>query len=123
MGHVRNKTVKKSSHQVIERSIEFGCGGGGARKSMQDGLGDTIKVSFMESPEEEIDPCRRLANLGMRAADSQQGVGEEVDYRGVLHRDGLVLMSVSLDQLKVTTWQFTRVEWRDCNYMYYVTNL
>jgi len=28
--------------------------------------------------------------------------GEEVDYRGVLHRDGSVLMSVSLDQLKVT---------------------
>lgn len=27
--------------------------------------------------------------------------GEEVDYRGVLHRDGSVLMSVSLDQLKV----------------------
>ena len=26
--------------------------------------------------------------------------GEEVDYRGVLHRDGSVLMSVSLDQLK-----------------------
>lgn len=30
------------------------------------------------------------------------GQGEEVDYRGVLHRDGSVLMSVSLDQLKVT---------------------
>lgn len=28
--------------------------------------------------------------------------GEEVDYRGALHRDGSVLMSVSLDQLKVT---------------------
>lgn len=28
--------------------------------------------------------------------------GEEVDYRGVLHRDGSVLMSVSLDQLKVS---------------------
>lgn len=27
--------------------------------------------------------------------------GEEVDYRGALHRDGSVLMSVSLDQLKV----------------------
>lgn len=25
-----------------------------------------------------------------------------MDYRGVLHRDGSVLMSVSLDQLKVT---------------------
>ncbi|CAA2965693.1 4-hydroxy-3-methylbut-2-en-1-yl diphosphate synthase (ferredoxin), chloroplastic [Olea europaea subsp. europaea] len=92
---------------------------------LMDGLGDTIRVSLTEAPEEEIDPCRRLANLGMRAAELQQGVepfeeknrryfdfqrrtghlpvqkeGEEVDYRGVLHRDGSVLMSVSLDQLK-----------------------
>lgn len=41
---------------------------------MQDGLGDTIRVSLTEPPEEEIDPCRRLANLGMKAADLQQGV-------------------------------------------------
>ncbi|CAK9327092.1 unnamed protein product [Citrullus colocynthis] len=93
---------------------------------LQDGLGDTIRVSLTEPPEEEIDPCRRLATLGMRAAELQQGVvpyeekhrhyfdfqrrsgqlpiqkeGEEVDYRGVLHRDGSVLMSVSLDQLKM----------------------
>ncbi|WVY99351.1 hypothetical protein V8G54_025421 [Vigna mungo] len=92
---------------------------------LQDGLGDTIRVSLTEPPEEEIDPCRRLANLGMRASELQKGVepfeeknrryfdfqrrtgqlpvqkeGEEVDYRGVLHRDGSVLMSVSLDQLK-----------------------
>ncbi|XP_042510082.1 4-hydroxy-3-methylbut-2-en-1-yl diphosphate synthase (ferredoxin), chloroplastic isoform X2 [Macadamia integrifolia] len=92
---------------------------------LQDGLGDTIRVSLTEPPEEEIDPCRRLANLGMEASDLQLGVvpfeekhrhyfdfqrrtgqlpvqkeGEEVDYRGVLHRDGSVLMSVSLDQLK-----------------------
>ncbi|XP_042477001.1 4-hydroxy-3-methylbut-2-en-1-yl diphosphate synthase (ferredoxin), chloroplastic-like [Macadamia integrifolia] len=92
---------------------------------LQDGLGDTIRVSLTEPPEEEIDPCRRLANLGMKASDLQLGVvpfeenhrhyfdfqrrtgqlpvqkeGEEVDYRGVLHRDGSVLMSVSLDQLK-----------------------
>ncbi|KAK3442295.1 hypothetical protein EUGRSUZ_B02495 [Eucalyptus grandis] len=89
---------------------------------LQDGLGDTIRVSLTEPPEEEIDPCRRLANLGMRAAELQKGVapfeekhrhyfdfqrrsgqlpmqkeGEEVDYRGVLHRDGSVLMSVSLN--------------------------
>ncbi|XP_043700619.1 4-hydroxy-3-methylbut-2-en-1-yl diphosphate synthase (ferredoxin), chloroplastic [Telopea speciosissima] len=92
---------------------------------LQDGLGDTIRVSLTEPPEEEIDPCRRLANLGMKASDLQLGVapfeekhrhyfdfqrrtgqlpvqkeGEEVDYRGVLHRDGSVLISVSLDQLK-----------------------
>lgn len=41
---------------------------------MQDGLGDTIRVSLTEPPEEEIDPCRRLANLGARAAELQQGV-------------------------------------------------
>ncbi|MED6216892.1 hypothetical protein PIB30_012353 [Stylosanthes scabra] len=93
---------------------------------LQDGLGDTIRVSLTEPPEEEIDPCRKLANLGMRASKLQSGVepfeekhrhyfefqrrtgqlpvqkeGEEVDYRGALHRDGSVLMSVSLDQLKV----------------------
>ncbi|MCD7457405.1 hypothetical protein HAX54_035028 [Datura stramonium] len=92
---------------------------------LQDGLGDTIRVSLTEPPEEEIDPCRRLANLGKRAAALQQGVapfeekhrryfdfqrrsgelpaqkeGDEVDYRGVLHRDGSVLMTVALDQLK-----------------------
>ncbi|XP_015935739.1 4-hydroxy-3-methylbut-2-en-1-yl diphosphate synthase (ferredoxin), chloroplastic [Arachis duranensis] len=93
---------------------------------LQDGLGDTIRVSLTEPPEEEIDPCRRLANLGMKAAELQKGVapyeekhrhyfdfqrrtgqlpvqkeGEEVDYRGVLHRDGSVLMAVTLDQLKM----------------------
>ncbi|KAE9600607.1 hypothetical protein Lal_00045798 [Lupinus albus] len=92
---------------------------------LQDGLGDTIRVSLTEPPEEEIDPCRRLANLGMRASELQKGVapfeeknrhyfdfqrrsgqlpvqkeGEEVDYRGALHRDGSVLMSVSLNQLE-----------------------
>lgn len=41
---------------------------------MQDGLGDTIRVSLTEAPEEEIDPCRRLANLGMRGAELQKGV-------------------------------------------------
>ncbi|CAM8955508.1 unnamed protein product [Rhodiola kirilowii] len=92
---------------------------------LQDGLGDTIRVSLTEAPEEEIDPCQRLANLGMKAAELQKGVvpfeekhrryfdfqrrsgqlpvqkeGEDVDYRGVLHRDGSVLMTVSLKQLK-----------------------
>jgi len=92
---------------------------------LQDGLGDTIRVSLTEPPEEEINPCRRLANLGMQASKLGKGVdrfeekhrhyftfqrrtgqlpvqkeGDEVDYRGVLHRDGSVLMSVSLNQLK-----------------------
>ena len=42
--------------------------------SLQDGLGDTIRVSLTEPPEEEIDPCRRLANLGMQASKLQKGV-------------------------------------------------
>ncbi|RWW76665.1 hypothetical protein BHE74_00015229, partial [Ensete ventricosum] len=40
---------------------------------LQDGLGDTIRVSLTEPPEEEIDPCRRLANLGMQAVNLQKG--------------------------------------------------
>ncbi|CAK9872348.1 unnamed protein product [Sphagnum jensenii] len=92
---------------------------------LQDGLGDTIRVSLTEEPEHEIDPCTKLANLGMKITKEQKGVpefqekhrryfdfqrrtgqlplqkeGDEIDYRGVLHRDGSVLMSVSLDQLK-----------------------
>jgi len=35
---------------------------------LMDGLGDTIRVSLTEDPEYEIDPCRRLADLGNRAA-------------------------------------------------------
>ncbi|KAG0564073.1 hypothetical protein KC19_8G080700 [Ceratodon purpureus] len=92
---------------------------------LQDGLGDTIRVSLTEAPEEEIDPCTKLANLGMKISAEQKGMpefqeksrryfdfqrrtgqlplqkeGELVDYRNVLHRDGSVLMSVTLDQLK-----------------------
>uniref|UniRef100_A0A0E0K242 4-hydroxy-3-methylbut-2-en-1-yl diphosphate synthase n=1 Tax=Oryza punctata TaxID=4537 RepID=A0A0E0K242_ORYPU len=117
---------------VFSMKAKAGEGEDGRMKSaigigtlLMDGLGDTIRVSLTEPPEEEIDPCRRLANLGTHAADLQIGVapfeekqrryfdfqrrsgqlplqkeGEEVDYRGVLHRDGSVLMSVSLDQLK-----------------------
>ncbi|KAG6432822.1 hypothetical protein SASPL_104409 [Salvia splendens] len=111
---------------------EAGEGEDGGMKSaigigtlLMDGLDDTIRVSLTEPPEEEIDPCNRLANLGMEAAELQKGVepfeeknrryfdfqrrsgqlpvqkeGEEVDYRGVLHRDGSVFMSISLDQLQ-----------------------
>jgi len=37
------------------------------------------------------------------------GQGDEIDYRGVLHRDGSVLMSVSLDQLKVMTYKIVQL--------------
>ncbi|OIT19580.1 4-hydroxy-3-methylbut-2-en-1-yl diphosphate synthase (ferredoxin), chloroplastic [Nicotiana attenuata] len=122
-------------YKKYERAIRIGTNHGslsdrimsyyGDSPRGMDGLGDTIRVSLTEPPEEEIDPCRRLANLGKRAAELQQGEalfeeknrryfdfqrrsgelpaqkeGDEVDYRGVLHRDGSVLMSVSLDQLK-----------------------
>ncbi|PWA27266.1 (E)-4-hydroxy-3-methylbut-2-enyl diphosphate synthase [Artemisia annua] len=81
---------------------------------LQDGLGDTIRVSLTEPPEEEIDPCKKLAILApfeekhRRYFDFQrrtgdlpvQKEGEEVDYRGVFHRDGSIIMSFTLDQLK-----------------------
>ncbi|RLM78600.1 4-hydroxy-3-methylbut-2-en-1-yl diphosphate synthase (ferredoxin), chloroplastic [Panicum miliaceum] len=117
---------------VFSMKAKAGEGEDGRMKSaigigtlLMDGLGDTIRVSLTEPPEEEIDPCQRLANLGTQAANLQIGVapfeekhrhyfdfqrrsgqlplqkeGEEVDYRNVLHRDGSVLMSASLDQLK-----------------------
>lgn len=110
---------------------EAGDGEDGRMKSaigigslLQDGLGDTIRVSLTEPPEMEIDPCTRLAQYGMRAAAQQRGVapfeerhrhyydfqrrtgdlptqreGDAIDFRGLLHRDGSVLMSISAAQL------------------------
>lgn len=43
-------------------------------------MGDTIRVSLTEPPEEEIDPCRRLANLGTKAAELQQGVVRSMGF-------------------------------------------
>lgn len=90
-----------------------------------DGLGDTIRVSLTEDPEYEIKPCSRLAELGMEACEKKLGIpeykeqkrdftdfarrsgalpeqreGDEVDFRGLLHRDGSVITHVSLDDLK-----------------------
>ncbi|GLJ45796.1 hypothetical protein SUGI_0963780 [Cryptomeria japonica] len=42
--------------------------------TVTDGLGDTIRVSLTEPPEEEIDTCRRLAKFGMQAAKLEKGV-------------------------------------------------
>lgn len=92
---------------------------------LMDGLGDTIRVSLTEDPEYELDPCRQLANLGTKACNEQWGVqsydekhrdihdfakrigrlpeqreGDEVDYRGLLHRDGSVISAVSLQDLE-----------------------
>lgn len=41
---------------------------------LMDGIGDTIRVSLTEDPEYEIDPCRRLAQLGQTAC-SEVGTG------------------------------------------------
>ena len=91
-----------------------------------DGLGDTIRVSLTEASELEIEPCTRLANLGMKACTDKLG-GEDkfvetkrdfqsferfsgdlpeqksddtIDYRNVLHRDGSVISAVSVEQLE-----------------------
>lgn len=92
---------------------------------LMDGLGDTIRVSLTEDPEYEIDPCRRLAQLGTAAASEGWGVapfeertrdthtfsrrvgdlptqreGDVLDYRSVLHRDGTVFSSVPVSALQ-----------------------
>lgn len=91
---------------------------------LMDGLGDTIRVSLTEDPEYELEPCRNLARLGERACSEHWGVpffeetqrnfesyekrngelpvqqnGDEVDFRGLLHRDGSVLACLSLEDL------------------------
>lgn len=92
---------------------------------LMDGLGDTIRVSLTEAPELELNPCKRLADLGTMAANEGWGVdtfsettrdfkdfsrrsgdlpeqkeGDSMDYRYLLHRDGSVLTTVTLDALK-----------------------
>jgi len=91
---------------------------------LMDGLGDTIRVSLTEDPEYELEPCRNLKRLGERACSEQWGIpffdekhrdfesyekrsgdlpmqqeGDELDFRGLLHRDGSVLASLTLDDL------------------------
>jgi (E)-4-hydroxy-3-methylbut-2-enyl-diphosphate synthase len=36
---------------------------------LMDGLGDTIRVSLTEDPEYEMEPCSRLAGLGLAACE------------------------------------------------------
>ena len=103
----------------MSTGAEAGEGEDGRMKSaigigslLLDGLGDTIRVSLTEDPDLELDPCRRLANLGTAATSNGWGVepfGEstrdthgfsrrhgalpeqresdgDADYRNVLHR-------------------------------------
>lgn len=114
-------TPSKKGKRSASWCAEAGEGEDGRMKSaigigslLLDGLGDTIRVSLTEDPELELDPCRRLANLGTAAAEGAWGVepfGEttrdthafsrrqgalpeqresdgETDYRNVLHRCG-----------------------------------
>ncbi|XP_073144258.1 4-hydroxy-3-methylbut-2-en-1-yl diphosphate synthase (ferredoxin), chloroplastic-like isoform X8 [Henckelia pumila] len=97
-GHGSNSVVMVQAYRLLVAEMnvlewdyplhlgvtEAGEGNDGQMKSasgigtlLMDGLNDTIRVSLTE---EEIDPCRRLANLGMEAAKLQKGVAPEVLY-------------------------------------------
>ncbi|GIL84782.1 hypothetical protein Vretimale_14432 [Volvox reticuliferus] len=101
---------------------------------LMDGLGDTIRVSLTEDPEYEIDPCKRLAGLGEHAWSSGLGVapftettrdthtfkrrvgdlpvqreGEDLDFRGTLHRDGTVFSAVSLADLRQPEFTYKKL--------------
>ena len=111
--------ARRTRHATVRSSAEAGEGEDGRMKSaigigslLLDGLGDTIRVSLTEDPERELDPCRRLADLGTSAVTEGWGVapfGEstrdthgfsrrhgalpeqrasdgDADYRNVLHR-------------------------------------
>ena len=92
---------------------------------LQDGLGDTIRVSLTEDPWLELDPCKKLKAIADTQRDTiwtplptwkettrdfkefakregqlpLQKEGDDVDVRNMLHRDGSVLTPVSLAQL------------------------
>ena len=92
---------------------------------LQDGLGDTIRVSLTEDPELELAPCSTLAALGMDAYDSGLGVpdfaethrdfqdfqrrkgalpaghgaSERFDFGNAMHRDGSVFSVVGKGDL------------------------
>ena len=92
---------------------------------LQDGLGDTIRVSLTEDPWLELDPCKKLKAIADEQRDKiwtptptwkeetrdfktftqrvgqlpLQKEGDDIDVRNVLHRDGSVLSAVTLDQL------------------------
>jgi (E)-4-hydroxy-3-methylbut-2-enyl-diphosphate synthase len=90
---------------------------------LMDGLGDTIRVSLTEDPEYEMDPCRRMANLGKLADEEKWGItefeehrdthlftrrvgefptkkeGDSYDFSQTLHRDGSVFSVVDVREL------------------------
>jgi (E)-4-hydroxy-3-methylbut-2-enyl-diphosphate synthase len=92
---------------------------------LQDGLGDTIRVSLTEDPWLELDPCKKLKAIADKQRDTiwtptptwkeetrdfkaftqrigqlpLQKEGDKIDVRNVLHRDGSVISAVTLAQL------------------------
>lgn len=92
-----------------------------------DGLGDTVRVSLTEDPEYELVPCKTLVDIGSELLHQEskfkeipqwvettrdfekfekrrgnlpgQMEGDQVDVRGLMHRDGSVFTSVSLADL------------------------
>jgi len=96
---------------------------------LQDGLGDTIRVSLTEDPWLELDPCKKLKAIAdeqrekskiwtqgiptwrettrdikqFTKRDGQLPLQEEsdpIDIRNVLNRDGSVISAITLDDLK-----------------------
>ncbi|CAM9578221.1 unnamed protein product, partial [Pylaiella littoralis] len=95
---------------------------------LMDGLGDTIRVSLTEDPEFELNPCADLAAIGKHATEDTAGhaavpsfketardfksfgrrtgalpmqqESDPVDVRNYLHRDGSVIMQISVEDLQ-----------------------
>ena len=95
---------------------------------LADGLGDTVRVSLTEDPEFELVPCQTLIDIGKeyitddekyrlipqweekqrdftsfskrRGRLPSQLEGDQLDVRGFLHRDGSVLTSLTLQDIK-----------------------
>lgn len=73
-----------------------------------DGIGDTIRVSLTEDPWEEIAPCKQLVDFaaGYRKKRTVFFAGQreekrkiEIDSGSFLHKDGTVVLPVSLEEL------------------------
>jgi (E)-4-hydroxy-3-methylbut-2-enyl-diphosphate synthase len=95
---------------------------------LADGLGDTVRVSLTEDPWFELVPCQRLIEIASEAVNDQskfdpipewtetirdfqsftkrKGVlpvqleGDQFDIRGMMHRDGSVFSTVTMNDLK-----------------------
>ncbi|BBH04962.1 4-hydroxy-3-methylbut-2-enyl diphosphate synthase [Prunus dulcis] len=94
-----HKTVRRKTRTVMVGNVAIGSEHPIRIQTMTTTDTKDVAATVEQAPFEEkhrhyFDFQRRSGQLPM------QKEGEEVDYRGVLHRDGSVLMSVSLNQLK-----------------------